>query len=164
MGGFGGNDLYMATRSDTAEPFGNVISLGPAANTDSNETNPSISVDGLSLYFDSNRPGGFGLYDIYVATRSNTSEPFANVVNVGPAINGTSTDTDDYLRIAIGYDFSGVDELGFHWAMTCANDTIEGGVKVPGSVPEPATMLLFGTGLAGLAAARKRKNQEKDDA
>ncbi len=46
---------------------------------------PSISEDGNTLYFISNRPGGYGGTDIYRSDRTNGqwSEPF----NVGPSIN-----------------------------------------------------------------------------
>lgn len=47
------------------------------------------------------------------------------------------------------------EDLGLRWSMTCANDIIEG--SVPSPVPEPATMILFGAGLAGLAAYRNRR-------
>lgn len=50
----------------------------------------------------------------------------------------------------------GIADLGFHWTMTCANDVIEGSINV---VPEPATMLLFGAGLAGLAGLRSRRRK-----
>ncbi len=51
-----------------------------------------------------------------------------------------------------------VDDMGIHMAMTCANDVVEGGDEIP----EPATMMLFGTGLAGLAgsAIRRRKKNK----
>ncbi|MDY6988945.1 MAG: PEP-CTERM sorting domain-containing protein [Thermodesulfobacteriota bacterium] len=63
-------------------------------------------------------------------------------------------DTDDFLRFVINFDgFDGVSEFGFHWTMTCGNDVIEGGTA---PVPEPATMLLLGTGLIGLAAAGRK--------
>lgn len=48
-------------------------------------------------------------------------------------------------------------ELGVHWTETCGNDVVEGVGGDP--VPEPATMLLFGTGLAGLAGLRSRKKK-----
>jgi len=43
-------------------------------------------------------------------------------------------------------------DIGLHWTMACGNDVIEGS----SNVPEPATMLLFATGLSGLALYRRR--------
>jgi len=45
------------------------------------------------------------------------------------------------------------DVIGLKWGATCANDTIEGGAPVP----EPATMLLVGSGLIGLAGLGRKK-------
>lgn len=48
-------------------------------------------------------------------------------------------------------------DIGFKWGMTCANDTIEGVVHYT-SVPEPATVLMFGLGLLGLGMSARKKN------
>jgi hypothetical protein len=69
-GSAGSTDLWVATRVTTADPWSAPVNLGPAINTASAETRPSLSFDGFTLYFGSNRPGGAGSSDIYVSTRT----------------------------------------------------------------------------------------------
>jgi hypothetical protein len=69
-GGFGGNDIYVSRRHDKRDDFGweypdNVGGeIDGGINTESNEAGPAIFQDDargvLTLYFDSNRPGGRG--------------------------------------------------------------------------------------------------------
>jgi Tol biopolymer transport system component len=63
------------------------VNLGPVVNSASGDDLPAISKDGLSLYFQSNRPGGFGLLDLYVAQRDTKEAPWNAPVNLGAAIN-----------------------------------------------------------------------------
>jgi hypothetical protein len=55
----------------------------------------------------------------------------------------------DLSFLAPGTDFTS------HFTMGCGNDNLMGHGTAP--VPEPATMLLFGTGLAGLAGFSKKR-------
>jgi len=88
--------LVLALTVEIAEAdftFGTPVSLGQTVNSSYNDFNPSISADGLSLYFISNRTGGMGgteTYagcDIWVTTRETTDDPWGIPVNIGPTIN-----------------------------------------------------------------------------
>ncbi len=85
-GGEGAEDIWMATRTDVSSPFDNIVNLGPTVNSAENDGVGSVSADGLTLYFGSNRVGGQD-FDLYQATRSNTSEPFDNVMSLGSGVN-----------------------------------------------------------------------------
>jgi len=52
------------------------VNLGAVVNSTSNDQHPSISKDGLSLYFVSNRPGGYGGNDIWVTQRATLEDPW----------------------------------------------------------------------------------------
>src|SRR5262249_18572766 len=56
------------------------------------QNRPSIPHDGLEIYFYSNRPGGFGSNDIWVATRASTDAPWSTPVNVGAPVNTTGNE------------------------------------------------------------------------
>ncbi len=74
------NDTWVAKRSSVNEPFGKP-ELVPVVNSTSEESSPAVSMDGLTLWFASNRAGGAGGMDIWVSTRSDRnsdwSEPAA---------------------------------------------------------------------------------------
>jgi len=89
-GGFGSYDLYVATRESTDDDWGPAVNLGPTVNTPSFEGHGCISADGLTVYFCSNRPGGFGSYDLWVATRQTTEDDWGTPVNLGPTVNSST--------------------------------------------------------------------------
>jgi len=92
-GGSGGEDLYVSTRATIEEKWGPAINLGPKVNSKANDWGPSISTDGLELFFHADgERGGVGGYDIWVTTRSATNEEWGEPMNLGPTINSMVND------------------------------------------------------------------------
>lgn len=76
-GGFGGKDIWVASRENTNEPFGRPFNLGEKVNTAGDELYPFLRYD-TTLYFSSNGHGGMGGLDVFVTsmdTTGNWSEP-----------------------------------------------------------------------------------------
>ncbi|MCP4452639.1 MAG: hypothetical protein GY809_14350, partial [Planctomycetes bacterium] len=73
-------DLWMTKRATTDSSWGTRQKLAEPINTEFFDGGPSLSPDGLSLYFNSNRPGGYGLYDIYLSTRSTLQDAWGTPV------------------------------------------------------------------------------------
>ncbi len=79
-------------------PWSAPVNLGPAINTTAYfEQGAAISKDGLSLYFHSDRPGGFGGSDIYVAQRPSVDAPWGPPQNLGPNINTSAGEASPFL-------------------------------------------------------------------
>lgn len=73
-------------------PWSPPVSLGPVVNTASTDGCPAIAKNELSLFFASNRPGGYGGLDIYVTQRDSVFDPWEAPQNAGPAINGPANE------------------------------------------------------------------------
>ncbi len=68
-----GRDIYIAKRASTSVPFDPPVPV-EGVNSDAHESDPSISNDGLTLYFTSTRLTGD--HDLFVAKRTSTNDAF----------------------------------------------------------------------------------------
>jgi len=89
-GGHGRQDIWVTTRDSKDSDWSTPINLGPPINTSMQDMTPWIAQDGLELYFSSNRPGGYGVIDIWVATRATQNDEWDEPVNLGPPVNTTA--------------------------------------------------------------------------
>jgi len=92
-GGFGTSDLWVATRATVNDKWGTPVNLGATVNTTSEDWAPNLSADGLELYFVSNRPDGFGTYDLWVTSRATVKDDWGTPVNLGATLNTEYEDT-----------------------------------------------------------------------
>ncbi|MAT40033.1 MAG: hypothetical protein CL946_10565 [Ectothiorhodospiraceae bacterium] len=94
--GQGDCDLYMAEY--LGGTWRNVFNLGSEINSDGWESQPTISPDGMVIYFASDRDGGQGGTDIWMSTRTFGGE-WQEPVNLGPVINTSGNEAAPYIAI-----------------------------------------------------------------
>jgi len=80
-------DIWVTRRDTIGDDWDTPMNLGPPVNSSALDYGPSISADGLELYFCSERPGGEGPPDIWVTTRATVSDPWGPPLNLGPPVN-----------------------------------------------------------------------------
>jgi outer membrane protein OmpA-like peptidoglycan-associated protein len=93
--GFGRCDLYVSVKQ--GDNWSVPVNLGLPVNTKYRETQPSITPDGRTLYFSSDRPGGKGQHDIWVTTRENDSK-WSDPKNMGDTINTKGVEMSPFIH------------------------------------------------------------------
>ena len=92
--GLGRCDIYIAQKK--GDDWGKPFDLPPPVNTSGWESQPSISSDGRTLYFVSNRKGGYGSYDIWKSTL--TDNGWGEPENLGPNINTAYNEQSPFIH------------------------------------------------------------------
>lgn len=90
-GDVNGGDLFLSTNNGFK--WTNPINLGANINSEYHESSACFSPDGRTLYFVSDREGGFGGRDIYKSTYDVDKKIWKEAQNLGPIIN-TSNDEE----------------------------------------------------------------------
>lgn len=92
-------DLYVSHRESRDLPWEEAVSLGTDINTDFIESFPFLTIDGKFLYFISDRPGGCGNQDIWVARRSHQDgfTEWSEPENLGCVVNSTGPELSPSL-------------------------------------------------------------------
>jgi len=83
-------DLFVATRADRLASFSNLSAVAELNTTDSTEESPALTEDGSTIFFASDRSGG---YDIYTSVRNSPTAPFGTPTPVAE-LNSSLRDSD----------------------------------------------------------------------
>jgi Tol biopolymer transport system component len=89
-GGLGGSygDIWLTTRTSLEEPWAEPVNPS-ILNSAHNEGLTCLSADGLTLFFDTDRPGGTGDWDIWFSRRRTLQDAWSKPTNLGSMINTT---------------------------------------------------------------------------
>ncbi|GAB3164231.1 OmpA family protein [Telluribacter humicola] len=93
--GYGGCDLYIAVKE--GDEWRSPKNLGATVNSRHWESQPSLSADGRTLYFATDRPDGVGKSDIWKTDRTADGE-WSKPQNLGPSINTPEDDNAPFIH------------------------------------------------------------------
>lgn len=146
LGNTGSFNLAVAVGSDIPARYGKAWSNSGAPNWTTTSVNVPAHAGSADPYrVDETQPGAIAYNGVNVAWGAiGTRHNFLEV----------SIDVDAGLEDVLTNQFGG---LGIHWTMECGNDYIDVHDDTPFTpVPEPATAMLFGMGMLGVALRARR--------
>jgi OOP family OmpA-OmpF porin len=91
----GGCDIYISYRE--GDEWSEPINMGREINSNAWDSEPSISADGRTLYFSSERPGGQGRMDIWYS-RLIKDGSWSKAQNMGPGINTKGDEVAPFIH------------------------------------------------------------------
>jgi OOP family OmpA-OmpF porin len=93
---YGSCDLFESVR--IGDEWSAPKNLGPGVNTSGWESQPSLSADGRTLYFVSDRRNGMGMRDIWVSTLDENNK-WSKAVNLGPPVNTEFDEMSPFIHV-----------------------------------------------------------------
>jgi len=93
--GYGSCDIFCSLK--IGDRWTKPVNIGSPVNSKYWESQPSFSSDGKTLYFLSNRPGGYGDADIWMSVL-NEDGSWGKPVNLGPKINTKGKEESVYIH------------------------------------------------------------------
>ena len=94
-GSMGHTDFFISTRQ--GKEWSKPKSLGPAVNSTGWDSEPTLSADGRTLYFASDRKGGLGREDIWMSQQNEKGE-WSQARNLGKPINTTGREVSPFIH------------------------------------------------------------------
>ncbi|WP_181305766.1 OmpA family protein [Rufibacter sp. XAAS-G3-1] len=94
--GLGNCDIYSATRLADGS-WGQLRNLGANVNSRSWDSQPTLSPQEDTLYFASDRLGGFGMSDLYFTYKGKNGQ-WAPAQNLGPVVNTRESEVSPYFH------------------------------------------------------------------
>lgn len=133
--GFGSCDLFESTKigMDWSEP----VNLGPNVNSFDWESQPSLSADGRTLYFVSDRKGGYGRRDIWYSTLDDQGQ-WTKTLNLGTPVNTQYEEYSPFIHVngkTLYFASNGL--VGFGGFDLFFSERLENGWSLPENVGSP---------------------------
>jgi outer membrane protein OmpA-like peptidoglycan-associated protein len=94
--GYGNCDLY-ETHLEEDSTWSRAVNLGSNLNSKAWDSHPTLSVNSDSLFFASDRIGGFGLSDIYFSTKDENGN-WTAAKNLGPVVNTRGNEVSPFIH------------------------------------------------------------------